>query len=663
MGLFDFIPSLFGQSQNTQQNSTQSGTTNTQNNAWSQLQPFMQQYLQQYSAGNIANAQVAPNALTSAAGANQQTTTANLAPGYQAAGNIATNGITPSSIQGFMSPYVQNVVDKTQAQFDKTNSVAEAAQQAQLSKAAGVSGSQRSVGNAMKAWSLNNAQAPTIAGLYDKGYGQATDTAAKSAGLQLSGAGALGSLTNAQTAANAGLSGIGQQQTANQWQNVDAPFRYTSQSAAGLSPFLQGAGNTTTSSGTGSSTGTTQNNPGLIQSLMGFGGLGVAGYDYGQNKGWFADGGRVGRADGGAVGDLKPFHSEGGETFHDKVEKAFHVLNRMKSFSKGGMIEPYHADGHYAVGGEIGPWETTIEREPAGPTANETLAKNLGDINKTFSQQPQRSMPGDMTGLTPFMASMAKAHGQGYALGGPPKWERGAADPVPDFGGDGESVPEPFYAGFRGVTPDSSVFPPYSAPDAEPPMRAGVPAPYRAARGAEPASSIAPQSANSQFAQILLAGSPISGSAGAMAEQQQRRISEEQNKRQADIERARIAQAENIAMGSIPGRGLTLAGRKNPAEIAALEAHSLPGMRSMKEFEYTTQKDLDALKDLRKQEADIDDAVMVGFMTAQQGQQRKLQARALYDKSRDMIREAPKPPPGARPPSPPRDWSPDGGVK
>lgn len=631
MGLFDFIPSLFGQKQNTEQNSTQSGTTNTQNNAWSQIQPFMQQYLQQYSPDKIAGAQTALNPYQYGAADNQAGVTAHLAPGYSAASGVAANGITPSSIQGFMSPYVQNVVDATRNDFNTQNARANAGVQAQASKLGALTGSQGTVAKNLAMESQRRQQDPIIAGLYNQGYGQAANTAAQSAGLQLQGAGTLGSLTGAQTGANVGLFQAGQGIYGAQNQQALQPFSLYSQGASSISPFTQAAGNTTNSSGTGSSTGTTQNNPGLIQSLMGLGGLGVAGYDYGQNKGWFADGGRVGRADGGAVSDLKPFHSEGGETFHDKVEKAFHVLHRMKSFSKGGMIEPYHADRHYADGGEIGPWETTLERAPAGPTANETLAKNLGDISKSFSQQPQRSMPWDMTGLTPFMASMAKAHGQGFADGGAPG--------SPEF-------PEPFYAGLRGVPAEGSVFPPYSAPDAEPPMRAGVPAPYRAARGAEPASSIAPQSANSQFAQILLAGSPISGSAGAMAEQQQRRISEEQNKRQADIERARIAQAENIAMGSIPGRGLTLAGRKNPAEIAALEAHSLPGMRSMKEFEYTTQKDLDALKDLRGLETKIDSAVMWGSITSEEGERRKQQARDLYERSRGMIREAPRPPVG-----------------
>lgn len=458
MGWFEDI---FGSKQQTQ--NQQSGTSTTQNNAWSQIQPFMQQYLQQYSAGNIANAQVAPNALTSAAGANQQTTTANLAPGYQAAGNIATNGITPSSIQGFMSPYVQNVVDATRNDFNTQNARANAGVQAQASKLGALTGSQGAVAKNLAMESQRRQQDPIIAGLYNQGYSQATNTAAQSAGLQNQAAGTLGSLTNAQTAANAGLSGIGQQQTANQWQNVLSPYQLTSQGASGLPSLYGAAGQNTQSTGASSGNTTSTNSPWNIGTNI----LGGA-------MSFFKDGGRVERADGGAVGDLKPFHADGGEAFHDKVEKAFHVLNRMKSFSKGGVIEPYHAKPHYDGGGvvpygdwgspapngsEDGPppmparfdpsWGTMVEREPQkAPLADfkTWLAGQNGHAQQP--QTPPKTAPIDDPGakLAAFIQGMQP---RGYADGGMPEWGPGSETP-------------------------SFPVAPYASPSAEPPSYVGA---------------------------------------------------------------------------------------------------------------------------------------------------------------------------------------------
>ena len=669
-----WLSDLFGQKQETQ--SQQSGTSTTQNNAFPDIQNWYKSaYFPQFSAGNISSAQTPITPYQYAAANNQMGATA-YSPFAQATGaNIASNGIQPSSISSFMSPYISNVVDATRNDFNTQNARQLSSVAGQAAKAGARGGTQGVVAKNLAMESQRRTQDPIIANLYNQGYGQAADLANKDINARLAGIGAINQTTGATTGANTGLAGIGSTMWGQQYQNMLTPFNLTTQGASGLSNYMQGAGQTTNSSGT--SSGTTQSNPGLMQSLMGLGGLGLAGYDYGGQKGWWANGGRVnGYADGGAV-EEKP-NSYALEPFHNKIEKAFHVMHRLKRFAKGGEVLP-----RYDGGGTIGPWETTIDRAPSAPSPEANLAsslKGIGDNLKPYT--PSGSDIGGGSGLSKFMSGVEAANRMPrYAKGGDVDWP--SVDGSPEFGAPDDSGP--MYAGFRGVSPDSTIFPPYSrmepsrgalAPYSETrPAPSGVPA---SAAGTEPiASSVRPLSPEMQLASVLLSGSPIAGSGKAILEMQSQRLQEEQNKRAAAMDRARMAQEAAIATGHVNINGTpteTIAAKtyglhaaKNPSEIAANEARSVAGQRAVKEFEYTTQKDLDALKDLRALETKIDTAVMWGTISSEEGEKRKRQARELYERSRSMIREAPKspsdpvrpplpggvlgtPPPGAPPP-------------
>lgn len=117
--------------------------------------------------------------------------------------------LSQAAIQQYMSPYTQNVVDATQAQFNDAN----AQQQQQVTGNAiaqgALGGNRTGVAAAETAKAQNLAQNPVIAGLYNSGYGQAVNTAVGQQGIGLQGAAQMGNLGVAgQTA---GLQGAGAQ--------------------------------------------------------------------------------------------------------------------------------------------------------------------------------------------------------------------------------------------------------------------------------------------------------------------------------------------------------------------------------------------------------------------------------------------------------------------
>lgn len=117
--------------------------------------------------------------------------------------------LSTSAIQQYMSPYTQNVVDATQAQFNDTNNQ-------QLNQVKGnaiaqgaMGGNREAVAETTALKNANIAQAPVIAGLENTGYNNAVNTATQQQQIGLQGANQLGSLGVAgQTA---GLQGAGAQ--------------------------------------------------------------------------------------------------------------------------------------------------------------------------------------------------------------------------------------------------------------------------------------------------------------------------------------------------------------------------------------------------------------------------------------------------------------------
>jgi len=118
---------LFGTSQSTksQQSSEQSGSS-TNPLAGTILDYSKNSVLPMFSASNINS--IAPNQWMTGAAQNQAGVGSNLFPAFNAASNIAQNGVTSMDISRFMNPYVQNVVDASnrQADFNDARSLAQA---------------------------------------------------------------------------------------------------------------------------------------------------------------------------------------------------------------------------------------------------------------------------------------------------------------------------------------------------------------------------------------------------------------------------------------------------------------------------------------------------------------------------------------------------------
>lgn len=124
--------------------------------------------------------------------------------------------LTAANIQQYMSPYTQNVVDATQAQFNNQNQQAVQQVKGNAIAQGALGGNREAIAEGNTLSQLQNSQAPVIAGLYNQGYGQAVNTAQQQQALGLQGANAIGSLAGAGQ--NAGLAGATTQIGAGQLQ-------------------------------------------------------------------------------------------------------------------------------------------------------------------------------------------------------------------------------------------------------------------------------------------------------------------------------------------------------------------------------------------------------------------------------------------------------------
>jgi hypothetical protein len=186
---------------------------------------------------------------------NSNTLASDAQPYTDRAYNLLNQSTLPLSgqIPQYLSPYIQNVVDATQAQFNNQNAIQ---QQGVIGNAIarGAWGGDRSaVAQGIVAGQQQLAQAPIIAGLYNQGYNTATQTAEAQAALQQQAAGQtaqlglndyninLGTL-NAELAA-------GQIYQNNQQQVMSLPYtqaNYIANIAEGLGAGMGGTSSTTT---------------------------------------------------------------------------------------------------------------------------------------------------------------------------------------------------------------------------------------------------------------------------------------------------------------------------------------------------------------------------------------------------------------------------------
>lgn len=152
-------------------------------------------------------------------------------------GNVA-GGLTPEQIRQYQSPYTQDVVDATQAQFNNQNAI----QQNQLAGNAGTAGAyggdRQGVAQAVLAGQQQTAQAPVIAGLENQGYMTGLNTAQQQQQMQLGAGQGLGSAGAGILGASGQLLGANQ---ANAWLNSQAGYGMANLGNAAQTSALTGA--------------------------------------------------------------------------------------------------------------------------------------------------------------------------------------------------------------------------------------------------------------------------------------------------------------------------------------------------------------------------------------------------------------------------------------
>ena len=152
-------------------------------------------------------------------------------------GNVA-GGLTPEQIRQYQSPYTQDVVNATQAQFNNQNAI----QQNQLAGNAGTAGAfggdRQGVAQAVLAGQQQTAQAPVIAGLRNQGYQTGLNTAEQQQQLQLGAGQGLGSAGAGLLGASGQLLGANE---ANAWLNSQAGYGMANLGNAAQTSALTGA--------------------------------------------------------------------------------------------------------------------------------------------------------------------------------------------------------------------------------------------------------------------------------------------------------------------------------------------------------------------------------------------------------------------------------------
>lgn len=340
-----WLDSFFGDKKTQTQNSTQTGSTQyglTPDiaNYWSQIQSLYNP--QTWSP-------VAPNQYQEQAAANQTGYASSLNPAFGAASGIAQGGISTADINRFMTPYTQNVVDATRADFAVQNARENAANQGQAAKLGALGGTNASVARNLASESQRRQQDPIIAGLYNQGYSQAADLAAKSTSAQLGGIGGAASTAATQGGLNNTLFGQGTQFWNQAYQNQLLPYQLANMGVGALTGLSPYSGVNT--SGTSTGTATTLGSPSPFSILSNLAGLGISAYGGGLFR---KDGGRVGMAEGGSVGgdDADP---------HQNFVKAFDTISGLLTRAKGGAVmKPYAGGGpRFDGGGAVAGYPST----------------------------------------------------------------------------------------------------------------------------------------------------------------------------------------------------------------------------------------------------------------------------------------------------------------
>jgi hypothetical protein len=286
--------------------------------------------------GNELVAPVNQQQSTGIAGINQYANAAQ--PAIQTAEGMATSAaapITAGQIQNYESPYTQQVVDATQAQFNNQNQQQQEQVQGNAIAQGAMGGNREAIAQAETANQQQLAQAPVIAGLENQGYQTGLNTALTEQQAQQAGAYSLGNLgvagqSAALTGANAQVGAGTLQQSTQQNQDTAAYQQFLNQLAYPFQTEQWAAGiDTGVGSQLGGTSSTTAPAPSIFGQLLGgltsgvgiLGGTGAFGSSgYLNPSGVNSQGASTFLATGGAVEENE--HAEGIANRHPTVPES-----------------------------------------------------------------------------------------------------------------------------------------------------------------------------------------------------------------------------------------------------------------------------------------------------------------------------------------------------
>lgn len=431
--------SLFSSTQRQKQNSTQT----TQNNLWDDpnLQTFLQGYNQQYSGPNISQVSAPANSWMTGAADAQSGVAGNLTPAFGTASALAGTGIDPGTIQQWMNPFENNVIQNLQNDFAYENARELANIRGRAARTGALGNSTNAVSERLATDSARYRLDRQITNARLAGWQQASGMNLQDAQTQLAASGQLGALTNAATGANMGTGSLGQ----NIWQTNLAstmlPYQLYNQGIQGY----QGLGGLAGSTSTGQSTGTTTATPSIGSTILGGLGTLMTGMPSGGFNpfGWFGGGSK---ADGGAVtGRMAPYRN-GGSSFADKVKDAHRAVEEMRK--GGGRVEKKEG---YASGGAA-PW-SPFPADPRVPDMGATPDMGLlGWLRRDDWTPPQQRM-------TPYRPD-ASEFTQAPAPALPPMTPVIAENPMQPFGRPMEAYERPMTADLSSMVSDRAAYGP-----------------------------------------------------------------------------------------------------------------------------------------------------------------------------------------------------------
>jgi hypothetical protein len=229
----------------------------------------------------------------------------------------AAQPISQADIQGYLSPYTQNVVDATQRQFANMNAQQQQQVTGNAAAQGALGGNRTGVAQAALAGQQATAQDPVVANLYNQGYSQALNTALAEQQAKLQGAYGVGNLANAQIGgANAQIgAGTLQQQTQQQqdianYQQFMNKLAFPYQQLGWLAGLGTGVGSQMGGTTWGQQT-TTAPPPSIWGQLLGLGAMGLGAYGALKNAGGRVDG-PVGVANYQSGGAVQPYYTPRG---------------------------------------------------------------------------------------------------------------------------------------------------------------------------------------------------------------------------------------------------------------------------------------------------------------------------------------------------------------